>query len=65
MTGGEIIGGKTGFTDEAGHCLASAAEIYGKKYILVTAGWAEDPKNELYHIDDAFRAYNALGGVLS
>ena len=65
VTGGEIIGGKTGFTDEAGHCLASAAEIYGKKYILVTAGWAEDPKNELYHIDDAFRAYNALGGVLS
>ncbi len=65
VTGGEIIGGKTGFTDEAGHCLASAAEIYGEKYILVTAGWAEDPENELYHIDDAFRAYNALGSALS
>ncbi len=65
VTGGEIIGGKTGYTDEAGHCLASAAEIYGKDYILVTAGWAEDPENELYHIDDAFRAYNALGDALS
>ncbi len=65
VTGGEIIGGKTGFTEEAGHCLASAAEIYGKRYILVTAGWSEDPENELYHIDDAFRAYNALGEVLS
>ncbi len=65
VTGGEIIGGKTGYTDEAGHCLASAAEIYGKKYILVTAGWADDPENELYHIDDAFRAYNALGSALS
>ncbi len=65
VTGGEIIGGKTGFTEEAGHCLASLAEIYGNKYILVTAGWSEDPESEIYHIDDAFRAYNALGEALS
>lgn len=64
VTGGEIIGGKTGYTDEAGHCLASAAEIYGNKYILVTAGWSDDPEDEMYHINDAFRAYNALGSAL-
>ena len=64
VTGGEIIGGKTGYTDEAGHCLASAAEIYGKIYILVTAGWPDEPEDEMYHINDAFRAYNALGAVL-
>ena len=64
VTGGEIIGGKTGYTDEAGHCLASAAEIYGNKYILVTAGSSDDPEDEMYHINDAFRAYNALGSAL-
>ena len=30
VNGGEIIGGKTGYTDEAGHCLASAAKIDGR-----------------------------------
>ncbi len=65
VTGGEIIGGKTGFTEEAGHCLASAARIYDHIYILVTAGWGPDPENEMYHINDAFRAYDALGSALS
>ena len=32
------IGGKTGYTSEAGLCLASFAEIEGREYILVTAG---------------------------
>ncbi len=65
VTGGEILGGKTGYTGEAGHCLASMAEIDGREYILVTAGWASDPQTELYHISDAFLCYNALGSALA
>lgn len=61
VIGGEIKGGKTGYTDEAGHCLASMAEIDGREYILVTAGWAGNPRTEQYHINDAFLAYNQMG----
>lgn len=61
VIGGEIMGGKTGYTDDAGHCLASMAKIAGRKYILVTAGWAQNPRVDQYHINDAFLAYNALG----
>ena len=59
VNGGKIMGGKTGYTDEAGHCLASMAEINGKEYILVTAGWAQTD-DTMYHISDAFRAYNQI-----
>ena len=38
MPGVAIRGGKTGFTNEAGQCLASFAEINGKTYIMVLAG---------------------------
>ena len=38
VTGGKILGGKTGYTSEAGHCLASFAEIEGREYIFVSAG---------------------------
>ena len=45
---------------EAGHCLASAAKIDGRIYILVTAGWAQDTNSATYHISDAFLAYNQI-----
>jgi len=38
MPGVVVKGGKTGFTSEAGQCLASFAEINGKTYIMVLAG---------------------------
>jgi D-alanyl-D-alanine carboxypeptidase len=38
ITGGKILGGKTGYTDEAGLCLASLAKEGKQEYILVTAG---------------------------
>lgn len=57
VTGGQILGGKTGYTSDAGHCLASFAEIEGREYILVTAGAAEDNQ----HIQDAVTVYNRLG----
>ncbi|MBQ8297403.1 MAG: D-alanyl-D-alanine carboxypeptidase [Ruminococcus sp.] len=38
MPGVTIKGGKTGFTDQAGQCLANYAEANGKTYIMVLAG---------------------------
>ena len=58
VTGGKIMGGKTGYTGEAGHCLASFAEIEGVEYILVTAGAAEGAAP---HTTDAVTVYNRLG----
>jgi D-alanyl-D-alanine carboxypeptidase (penicillin-binding protein 5/6) len=61
ITGGEVLGGKTGYTDEAGLCLASLAKTGGKEYILVTAGARGDHKSEQYNITDALAVYNSLG----
>ena len=58
VTGGEILGGKTGYTNVAGHCLASFAEIDGMEYILVTGGAAG---TGISHINDAVTIYNRLG----
>ncbi|HEX3017165.1 MAG TPA: D-alanyl-D-alanine carboxypeptidase [Caproicibacter sp.] len=60
LPGGEILGGKTGYTEEAGLCLASLAKIYGKEYILVTAGAKGDHETEQYDIDDAREVYKEL-----
>ena len=60
VTGGRIMGGKTGYTGEAGHCLASFAEIKGREYILVTAG-ASEKRGPTIHIQDAQIIYNRLG----
>lgn len=37
IDGVEIIGGKTGYTYQSGHCLVSCAEKNGRTYIAVTA----------------------------
>lgn len=58
--GGSILGGKTGYTEEAGQCLASLAEKDGKRYILVTCGAQGDRKTQNLHIDDAFAVYAAI-----
>jgi D-alanyl-D-alanine carboxypeptidase len=60
LPGGEILGGKTGYTDEAGLCLASLAQIDEREYILVTAGAKGDHKTEQYNIDDACEVYKNL-----
>lgn len=62
VTGGKILGGKTGFTDEAGLCLASFAEIEGREYILVTAG-APGNTGAALHVQDAVTIYNRLGAA--
>lgn len=58
--GGAILGGKTGYTDEAGQCLASLAEKNGRRYILVTCGAPGDRMTQRLHIDDAVAVYAAI-----
>ena len=62
VTGGKILGGKSGYTSEAGHCLASFAEIEGREYILVTAGAAADATG-IPHIQDCQTIYNRVGAA--
>lgn len=50
-----ILGSKTGFTDEAGNCLASISKINNVKYLLVTTNASIDKS---YHIMDAVETYN-------
>ena len=57
---GQFLGGKTGYTSAAGLCLASAAQVKGKRYILVTAGAKGNHGTEPYHIEDAVRVYRQL-----
>lgn len=64
VTGGEILGGKTGYTSEAGHCLASFATIYDREYILVTAGAPADATG-VPHLLDAKTIYNRLGEAVA
>ncbi|KMK78334.1 hypothetical protein AB990_01515 [Alkalihalobacillus pseudalcaliphilus] len=58
---GEIRGGKTGFTDAAGLCLASFATIDGRDYILITAGADASNRHLLpLHTMDAIYIYDHL-----
>ena len=50
-----ILGSKTGFTDDAGNCLASISKINNVNYLLVTAQ-ANHLKS--YHIMDAVNIYD-------
>lgn len=56
----EIIGGKTGYTEQAGLCLASIAEINGEEYLLITAGADGNHRTEQYNITDAIAVYKQL-----
>lgn len=56
--GGEILGGKTGYTNEAGLCLASLAEKNGQEYILITMGANGNHESEQYNITDALYIYS-------
>lgn len=60
INGGEILGGKTGYTEEAGLCLASLAEIGNQEYILISAGAQGDHNSEQYNITDAISVYGSL-----
>lgn len=53
-----IIGGKTGFTYEAGLCLATYAEYDGELYIAVTMGAEGNHKTPQHQVDDAIYLYD-------
>lgn len=55
-----LLGGKTGFTDKAGLCLATLASVGGHEYILITAGAKGKSAESPYHIVDAVRVYEKL-----
>ena len=55
---GCVVGGKTGYTWDAGRCLATYAERGGKRYILVTLGAGNTPA----HFVDAFKIYSEYLG---
>jgi len=57
---GEVLGGKTGYTDEAGLCLASIAVVKGKNYLLITTGAKGNSYSKQYNIEDALMAYNNI-----
>ena len=50
-----VIGGKTGFTEEAGDCLATISENNKSKFILVTLG--ADYTNKYQHMEDQKAIY--------
>lgn len=60
MPGVKINGGKTGYTDKAGSCMATFAEVGGKTYILVLCG-GTTPWNVVYNTLSAYSVYCAGG----
>ncbi|WP_286167052.1 serine hydrolase [Clostridium sp. D33t1_170424_F3] len=60
FSGGQLLGGKTGYTQEAGLCLASLAEKNGREYILITMDAPGDHNTEPLHILDALTVYEAI-----
>ena len=60
MPGVKILGGKTGFTDESGNCIATFAEVNGKTYILVLCGGTTN-WNNVYNTLSAYSEYCAGG----
>ena len=61
LENGKILGGKTGYTQAAGLCLASFAQVKGKEYILVTLGAPGNHATEQTNLQDAVRVYRRLG----
>lgn len=55
-----LLGGKTGFTDKAGLCLATLASCGGEEYILITAGAKGKSAASPFHIVDAVHVYEGL-----
>lgn len=58
VEGVTILGGKTGFTDNAGSCLASIASKNGKEYMLVTANASIECEVNYPHTADAITIYS-------
>ena len=57
-----ILGGKTGYTSEAGLCLASVGTTRDKTYALITAKADGSHDTQPYHILDAVSVFQKLNG---
>lgn len=55
-----LLGGKTGYTPDAGLCLASQGSVDGTQYLLITAGADGDAETKPYHILDAIKVYEKV-----
>jgi len=53
FNGGRFLGGRTGFTSEAGRCLASLATDGSAEFLLITFGANPEFNGYRSHIDDA------------
>lgn len=53
----KFLGGKTGYTSEAGLCLASWSKYEGKEYISIVLGADGDLSTEPYHLLDTIKLY--------
>ena len=62
ITSDHILGGKTGYTSEAGLCLASVGTAGDKTYALVTAKADGSHDTQPYHILDAVSVFQKLNG---
>lgn len=60
IAGVSVLGGKTGFTDEAGNCIESYAEINGQTYILVLCK-CRDKWTAVYDTLNIYSVYGAGG----
>lgn len=62
ITSDYILGGKTGYTSDAGLCLASVGTAGDKTYALVTAKADGSHDTQPYHILDAVSVFQKLNG---
>lgn len=60
-----FLGGKTGFTEEAGLCLASLATWEGKEYLLITMGAGDGTNSPRWQVRDAVAVFDALFDTIS
>ncbi|MBR1822868.1 MAG: D-alanyl-D-alanine carboxypeptidase [Ruminococcus sp.] len=60
MEGVKVLGGKTGYTDKAGNCIESFANVGGETYILVLCG-GKTKWNVVYGTLSAYSVYCAGG----
>lgn len=62
ITSDYILGGKTGYTSDAGLCLASVGTARDKTYALITAKADGSHDTQPYHILDAVSVFQKLNG---
>ena len=63
LAGGEILGGKTGYTTPAGLCLASIATDGTNEFVLITFGATPTGLIPPEHVRDAFAIYEYFFGL--